>query len=91
MLIGIKFDDIKVCDDIIIDGHHRYISSLLANYKIGEVPSSKTSATVPCEWKTVEFVDEEWDTKAKIAEKNRQDAEYNRVDLKILTEITNNS
>jgi hypothetical protein len=91
MCIGIKFDEIKVCDGIIIDGHHRYVSSLLANYEIGQVPSSKTSATVPCEWKTVEFVDEEWDTEAKIAERNRQDAEYNRVDLSILIRITNNS
>jgi len=24
MLNGIKFGDIKVCGDIIIDGHHRY-------------------------------------------------------------------
>ena len=90
MRIGIKFDEIKVCDCIIIDGHHRYISSLLANYIIGQVPSSKTSATIPYEWNTVEFVDEEWDTEAKIAERNRLDAEYNGVDLKILTDITNN-
>jgi len=25
-----KFDDIKICDNLVIDGHHRYISSLLA-------------------------------------------------------------
>jgi hypothetical protein len=46
---------------------------------------------VPYEWKLVEFVDEEWDTEAKIAERNKQDAEYNGVDLKILIAITNNS
>lgn len=91
MCIEIKFDEIKVCDGIIIDGHHRYISSLLAKYEIGQVPSSKTSATVPCEWETVEFVDEEWDTEAKIAERNRQDAEYNGVDLNILIDLTNKS
>lgn len=91
MCIGIKFDDIKVCDGIIIDGHHRYISSLLASYTIGQVSSNKTSATVPCEWTTVEFVDQEWDTEAKIAEINRQDAEYNGVELQILIEMTNNS
>ena len=26
MINGIKFDDIKVCDTLIIDGHHRYVS-----------------------------------------------------------------
>jgi len=39
----------------------------------------------------VEFVDQEWDTEAKIAEINRQDAEYNGVELEILIEMTNNS
>jgi len=32
MLHGIKFDDIKVCDDLIINGHHRYISPLIVNF-----------------------------------------------------------
>lgn len=29
MINGIKFDDIKICGKLIIDGHHRYVSSLL--------------------------------------------------------------
>jgi hypothetical protein len=46
MINGIKFDDIKVCDSLIIDGHHRYVSSLLANINLDKAKSSKTSATI---------------------------------------------
>ena len=46
MINGIKFDDIKVCDTLIIDGHHRYVSSLLAKIKLDKAQSSKTSATI---------------------------------------------
>lgn len=46
MTKGIKFDSIKVCDNLIIDGHHRYVSSILADKKLDQVASSKTSATI---------------------------------------------
>ncbi len=52
---GIKFDDIKTCDNLILDGHHRYLSSLIMNYDIGRVLSHKTAATKSCEWHVVEF------------------------------------
>ena len=42
MINGIKFDDIKVFEKVIIDGHHRYVSSLLANIK-AQKAQSKTS------------------------------------------------
>lgn len=33
MATGIKFSNIKVADGLIIDGHHRYLASLLADFK----------------------------------------------------------
>lgn len=88
MINGIKFDDIKICDKLIIDGHHRYISSLLANIKLEEVKSSKTSATIEYNWSTVEFVEEEWDTEDKILLLNELDAFYNNLTLEKIIEIT---
>lgn len=88
MINGIKFDDIKICDKLIIDGHHRYISSLLANIKLEEVKSSKTSATIEYNWSTVEFVEEEWDTEDKILLLNELDASYNNLTLEKIIEIT---
>lgn len=88
MINGIKFDDIKVCDRLIIDGHHRYVSSLLANIKLDEAKSSKTSATIQHDWKEVEFVEEEWDTEDKIIRLNELDAEFNNIPLEKLIELT---
>jgi hypothetical protein len=88
MLIGIKFDDIKICDNLIIDGHHRYLSSLLVNREWNSVPSEKTSATEPVKWADVEFDESDWDTESKILYLNEQDAKYNKVDIEVLKQIT---
>lgn len=88
MMNGIKFHDIKVCDNLIIDGHHRYVSSLLANIELNKVKSSKTSATIPHEWLKVDFVDEEWDTNDKINRLNKIDAEFNNIPLERIIEIS---
>ena len=81
MSIGIKFSGIKVADNLIIDGHHRYLASLLANYELERIPSNTTSATVVTDWSLVEFVDEDWDTEAKIKMLNELDAKYNNIPL----------
>jgi hypothetical protein len=88
MLAGIKFEEIKICDDLLIDGHHRYISALLTGYEIGQVNSQKTSATDIGAWQTIEFSNDDWDTVEHIAILNQRDAAYNKIDLKILTKLT---
>ncbi|GAA4205443.1 hypothetical protein GCM10022289_24880 [Pedobacter jeongneungensis] len=88
MVNGINFDNIKVCDNLIIDGHHRYISSILADIDLGWIPSCKTSATNVYDWTNVEFVDEEWDTELKIQRMNELDAEFNNISIEKISEIT---
>ena len=88
MVNDIKFDDIKICECLIIDGHHRYISSLLAGVKLGSVPSYRTLATLEYEWTSVEFVEEEWDTKSRIKVLNRLDADFNNIPINKIIEIT---
>ena len=85
---GIKFDDIKVCDNLIIDGHHRYLSSLIEGFDIGQVFSHRTSATKSVEWNAVEFDENDWDTPSKILHLNEQDAIYNGVDIEFVKQIT---
>ena len=87
MVSGIKFDDIKICENLIIDGHHRYISSLLAEIEIGRIKTLKSSATKECEWKEVDFDENDWDTHSKIQYLNQKDAEYNQVDLETINNI----
>ena len=87
MLIGIKFPEIKVAEDLIIDGHHRYVASLLSDFKIGRIPSVKTIAAVVTSWSKVELVEEDWDTKAKIEMLNKQDADYNNIAVERIIEL----
>lgn len=85
---GIKFDDIKVFDNIIIDGHHRYLSALIMNFELGEVPTNSTSATGTIAWNLVEFVEDDWDTPAKIDYLNELDAKYNKLEIEFVKQIT---
>ena len=72
---------------MIIDGHHRYVCSLLANRVIDRINYPKTSATKSFEWNDVQFVNEEWDTIDKIIYLNELDAEYNNLTLEKINNI----
>ena len=87
MSAGIKFSGIKIENNVICDGHHRYIASLLANFPLEKVPGKTTSATVVVDWKSVDFVEEDWDTEAKIRMLNEQDAEFNNIPLEKVVEL----
>lgn len=88
MINGIRFDDIKVSDKCIIDGHHRFVSSVLAGVRLDEALSSKTSATIEYAWPEVEFVEEEWDTPQKIKRLNELDADFNNIPVERIIEFT---
>jgi len=88
MAHGIKFDDIKVHDNLIIDGHHRYLCALITKFDIGQVKSPKTSATKSNAWGEIEFDEQDWDTPAKIAHLNEVDAKYNGLEIEFVKQIT---
>lgn len=89
MEYGIKFEPIRVNGNLIIDGHHRYVSSILASFNKLEVVSyPKTSATKELKWSSVTFLNEEWDTKEKIKRLNEIDASYNNLTLKEVMALT---
>lgn len=79
----------KVSDNLIIDGHHRYIASLLANFNLDRAKSPSPSVINVTEWKSIEYVDEDWDTPAKIKMLNEQDASYNDIPLNKIAESFN--
>ena len=56
MILGIQFQGIKIAGNVIIDGHHRYIASLLAEVSLEEFPTKKTSATQIFTWPSVDIV-----------------------------------
>ena len=87
MLLGINFSPIKLADDCIIDGHHRYVASLLANKYIESAPSQKTSATEKIKWPSIQLDLEDWDTEAKIQFLNEEDARFNGIDIHLLINL----
>ena len=87
MSAGIKFSEIKVENNLICDGHHRYIASILANFSLGRIQGNITSATCEISWKSVSFEDEDWDTEAKINMLNEQDANYNNIPIAQIVEL----
>ncbi|MDB5156102.1 MAG: hypothetical protein JWR50_809 [Mucilaginibacter sp.] len=85
---GIRFDEIKVCGNLVIEGHHRYLSALITNFELGQVPTNSTSSTTPIAWDLMEFDEEDWDTPAKIAYLNELDAKYNNLEIEFVKQIT---
>jgi hypothetical protein len=87
MLVGIRFPPISIENGLICDGHHRYVASILANYALEKVKGNTTSATVAVSWSLVVFEGEDWDTEAKIAMLNHQDAEFNGIAIGEIVEL----
>jgi hypothetical protein len=85
---GIKFDEIKVCGNLIIDGHHRYLSALIMEFPLGQVSSNTTSATISIAWGDVQFEGQDWDTPAKIQYLNELDAKYNGLGIEFVKQIS---
>jgi len=80
---GIKFMPIWVgTDNVIIDGHHRYIGALLSNYPIESVENYKKPSYVNVySWNDVEFIEEDYDSASKIRMWNEKDARYNGMEI----------
>lgn len=84
---GLKFDDIKIFENLVLDGHHRYISAQITKFAIGSVPSNKTSATAECTWEEVVFDENDWDTLSKIQHLNERDAQFNQIDIEAINQM----
>ena len=84
---GLLFPNILVVEEMICDGHHRYIASLLAGFSIEQSPGMKTSSMVGHAWKDVVFTTDDWDTVAKVKVLNEQDAHFNNITIDEINEI----
>ncbi len=87
MSIGIRFSGIKVEKNLICDGHHRYLAAKMADYPIEMIPSVKSLSAIVTQWDSIIFMEEDWDTPAKIRMLNEQDAEFNGIPLDRLIEL----
>jgi hypothetical protein len=79
MAARISFPAIKIQDDFICDGHHRFIAAMLAGYDLKVVNWSSTNATTIIDWETVSFDERDWDTPEEVHQINLRDAQYNAI------------
>jgi len=81
MIINVPFTDIQVADDAIINGHHRYLASLLANYNLTHALGIRSQAKLNVDWKSVVLEDADWDLPEDIEKFNKEDARYVGISL----------
>ncbi len=74
MVLGIEFDPIKVDDESIVNGHHRYISSILADSKLERVLWTAPQSVTHCAWNQIEIDASEWESETQIKAHNEKDA-----------------
>ncbi|MEP6647752.1 MAG: hypothetical protein ABJC12_11745 [Saprospiraceae bacterium] len=89
MTLGIKFNAINVADGVIVDGHHRYLASLVSGADLEKRPYVRPAACVVTNWQSVSFDESDWDTEAKIQKLNIEDAEYNGIDIQEIMKLIN--
>jgi hypothetical protein len=87
MRIGIQFAPLKICNGIIIDGHHRYVAACLAKISCEYVPAQSSSILIRGVWQSVKIVSEDWDTPQLIQEMNITDAKYSNINLDTLNQL----
>ena len=77
-------------NNLIIDGHHRYISSLITGFDIEVVTDYPEPNDVnEINWNTVQFLEEDWDSPSKIEMWNEEDAVYNDMNIQVLRDLLN--
>ena len=80
MVAKIKFPAIKIQDDFICDGHHRFIAAILAGYNLDVVNWSSSSATTIISWETVSFdLYRDWETDRKSTRLNSSHLKLSRM------------
>lgn len=87
MKASLKFDAIKIADDIVIDGHHRYVASVLANANIERFLSTKNHSQTVYDWKDVILKTIDYDDQSEVRYHNFNDALRNGLTLKQVEEL----
>jgi hypothetical protein len=86
MIINVPFRSISVVGGAIMNGHHRYLASLLANYNLDRSNGIRSLAKSDVDWSTVILEDVDWDTAEDVEKFNKEDAKYLGITLEELLE-----
>lgn len=84
MEIGLTFTGISIVENYIIDGHHRFIASIVSNTHLEFIQGTKPSEINIYEWNDIIFEELDWDSTYKVKEFDKQDAQFNNLTLEEL-------
>jgi hypothetical protein len=87
MRLGIKFPEIKVCKNIIIDGHHRYLASKIASIDLQKIKFSEVNHLESKRWHELLFDETDWDMPEQILKHIQTDAQYNKISIEKLLSL----
>jgi len=88
MAIGVVFENINVCDLLLINGHHRYICSLLLQKTIGRNPWEISSQITTYQWAEINIDSKDWELPEIISRHNEKDAIRNSMDIRLFEGLT---
>ena len=83
---GAVLKNIHVDNGVIVNGHHRYISSKLIDNEIGVDPWTKASSVEVIAWSNLDIDNIDWTTKEDLEKYNEQDSKALNVTIEQLLE-----
>lgn len=86
-MVGVSFANIHVDESLIINGHHRYICSLLLKKEIEANPWPRPSVIAQYKWNEVDVEIKDWDSIEEIKEYNKNDAQRTGCDVEIFNRL----
>jgi ParB-like chromosome segregation protein Spo0J len=89
MKLGLLFPPIKINNNRICDGHHRYLAAQLANYPIEPINWCMSSNVQTSQWNEIMLDTADWDSPAVVRTLNKKDALYNGLLLEDLLLLLN--
>jgi hypothetical protein len=89
MMAGLEFDAIKVAENLIIDGHHRYIAAVLSNTEITHFPSQQNHNQTSFDWAEITLTSIDYDKPIDVKYHNFNDAKRNGLSVVDIEKILN--
>ncbi|NOT76702.1 MAG: hypothetical protein HOP08_17375 [Cyclobacteriaceae bacterium] len=86
MKLGIMFPTIRIHENAIIEGHHRYLASLLAECEVERGQGIRPLVKQDIHWCNVQLLEEDYYTDTKIKILNDDDAKYLSISVEALLE-----
>jgi hypothetical protein len=83
MAIGVEFENINVDDLLLINGHHRYICSLLLQKTVGKNLWKSPSQITTYQWAEIDIDSKDWESIEIIRRHNFKDALRNSMDIRL--------